>query len=198
VSVARHPSGALGSSSPDMPDHTELSRLLTLIAAGDKTALSRFYELTAKVIFGRINFILRDRTLAEDALQEVYLSVWQYAGSFDPGFGSPMTWLGSIARNQAFRVIRASRGHLMEEATALDPLAAPGPSPLEDAMASADLRALKACLGELDPGARRALLLAFFGGHSYAEVARLLGEPEGSVKSRIRRSLAKLKQCLDR
>jgi RNA polymerase sigma-70 factor (ECF subfamily) len=181
-----------------MQDHVELSRLLASIAAGDKAAFPVFYAQTARAIFGRIKFILRDGSQAEDTLQEVYLAVWQYAGSFDPNLGSPMTWLGTIARHQALRVVRTRRDHLMEDATALEPLAAPGPSPFEYTVASAELRALKTCFCELDPGARRAIRLAFFGGHSYAEVARLLGEPEGSVKSRIRRSLAKLKRVLDR
>jgi RNA polymerase sigma factor (sigma-70 family) len=73
----------------------------------------------------------------------------------------------------------------------------PSPSPLEHAVASAEIRALKNCLDQLDGAARSALLLAFYGSHSYADVARLMGEPEGTVKSRIRRALARLKRCLE-
>jgi RNA polymerase sigma factor (sigma-70 family) len=181
-----------------MVDQATLARLLSLIAGGDEAALASFYKLTSGAIFFRIKTILRDRTLAEDAVQEIYVSVWRYARRFDPAVGSPSAWLGAIAKNQAVRFIRTQRAPLLEEDTAaLDDLMDPSPSPLEHAVASAEIRALKNCLDQLDGAARSALLLAFYGSHSYADVARLMGEPEGTVKSRIRRALARLKRCLE-
>jgi RNA polymerase sigma-70 factor, ECF subfamily len=89
-----------------MVDQATLARLLSLIAGGDEAALASFYKLTSGAIFFRIKTILRDRTLAEDAVQEIYVSVWRYARRFDPAVGSPSAWLGAIAKNQAVRFIR--------------------------------------------------------------------------------------------
>lgn len=184
----------------------ELSRLLAQAGLGDKSAFAGLYKLTSAHLFGVILRITRDRAQAEEVLQDVFVSVWQTAGGFDAQLSQPMTWLTSVARNRAIdglrRQAREPAGDTRstdreKEQDVIDDLADGAPGPLERLAQTADTRLLANCIGLLAPQHRQCLALAFYNGLSHAEVSKSMGEPLGTVKSWLRRSLNALKQCIE-
>jgi RNA polymerase sigma-70 factor (ECF subfamily) len=172
---------------------------LRRVSGGDRTGLQTTYRLTSAKLFGVCLRILHERAEAEDVLQEVYLTVWQKAAGFDPVRASPMTWLIAIARNKAIDRLRAGgRARAMEPIDSAAGVADAAPL-AEDALAhSEDNARLNACLGGLAASEQNALRGAFFDGNTYEDLAARMNEPLGTVKSRIRRALQKLKACLER
>ena len=187
-----------------LPDNPTSARDLLVaavqrIASGDRAALQTAYRLTSAKLFGVCLRILHERAEAEDVLQEVYLTVWQKAAGFDPARASPMTWLITIARNKAIDRLRAGgRSRRMEPIDDAAQIADPAPL-AEDTLAQGEDNArLKACLGGLAGPEQNALRGAFFDGNTYEELAARMNLPLGTIKSRIRRALQKLKACLER
>lgn len=167
------------------------------IARGERAALAVLYRLTSAKLFAICTRILNDRSEAEDVLQEVFLTVWNKAAQYDPARGlSPMTWLMRITRNRALDRLRARRQRFGE----LDDAAEiPDLAPLADAVLAArqSLDRLDFCLQQLDARANQAIRAAFFGNQTYERLAAAAEIPLGSMKSIIRRGLARLKVCLD-
>lgn len=198
---------------PALPDWTERSRelaaLLSRVALGDRAAFALLYERTSAHLFAVLLRVQRDRALAEDLLQEVYVSVWRAAGGFDHARSQPLTWLTSIARNRAIDSLRRaqSQPHLLsttrdaddddDSPDAVERAAAESPGPLELLDRACDERQLNRCMDGLSAPQRQSLALAFYDGLSHAEVAEHLRQPLGTVKSWLRRALQSLKQCLD-
>lgn len=181
-----------------MTDRAALAQLVERAATGDRSALAELYRATAPQLFGLALGIVRRRDLAEEALQECFMAVWRHAGRFDAERGSAMAWMARILRNECFDL----RARLGRE-TSLDPAVAealvdPAAGPLALAEGSAEARALQRCLGELEAKPREGVLLAYYQGLTFEEVAARMGAPLGTVKSWIRRSLMRLKQCLER
>ena len=168
------------------------------IAAGERAALRQLYDSTAAKLFGICLRILSDREDAQDVLQDVYLTVWRRADRFDPSRASVTAWLSTIARNRAIDRLRA-RGPLAnaEPVESLE-LADDEPGALARLEAADEAGRLAACLGELDARTRAAIRTAFFEGLTYEALARRMDAPLGTVKSWIRRGLARLKGCLER
>lgn len=172
---------------------------MTGAAAGDRDALRHVFDSTSAKLMGICLRILKDRDEAEDVLQDVYVSIWSRAGSFEPGRASPITWLATIARNRAIDRLRSRR------ARAENP-------PLEEALEVADGRPdgfavavereegerVHHCLSTLEGRAQEMIRTAFFDGLSYSELAARAGVPLGTLKSWIRRGLQRLKDCLER
>ncbi|MBL8353208.1 MAG: sigma-70 family RNA polymerase sigma factor [Burkholderiaceae bacterium] len=186
-----------------------LADALARSALGDRTAFRRVYELSSGHLFAVILRIQRDRDLAEDLLQEVYVSVWKAAGGFDARQAQPLTWLTHIARNKAIDSLRRAKAQPRLESVHADdedddrPDAdqrlideAPGPAALLEQ--ASDARQLGHCMGTLSAAQRQSVALAFFDGLSHAEVAEQLRQPLGTVKSWVRRALMALKSCLER
>ena len=171
---------------------------LARIPAGDKAALQTVYRLTSAKLFAVCLRILNDRGEAEDVLQDVYVTVWSKAADFDPARASPMTWLITIARNRAIDRLRVSG-----KTRPFDPLDAASEvvdtAPMADQMLgdAEDSARLHHCLGALSPEEGAAVRGAFFNGSTYEEISQRDGLPLGTVKSRIRRALIKLKTCLE-
>jgi len=196
--------------SPDTWPHKsqELSQLLARVGLGDRSAFASFYERTSGHLFAVVLRIQRDRGLAEDLLQDVYVSVWKSAASFDAARSQPLTWLTHIARHRAIDSLRRSqtqprlessrRGDDDEQGDLLDGVASETPGPLDLLGRASDARELSQCMERLSPAQRQSVALAFFDGLSHAEVAEQLQEPLGTVKSWVRRALATLKSCLER
>lgn len=174
-----------------------LNAALGSIARGDRDALQTLYEATSGKLLAVIIRIVRDRELAEDLLQDVYLIVWQRAGRFDSAKGKAITWLCTIARNTALNDLR--RGN-RDRNLVDDPFPEVGVKdivPADEWLCGVeDCEALSRCLDELDAKQRSSILLAFFDGLSHSELATRLETPLGTVKSWIRRGLADLKGCL--
>ena len=188
---------------------TELAQQLARSALGDRAAFRRVYELSSGHLFAVILRIQRDRDLAEDLLQEVYVNAWKAAGSFDAQRAQPLTWLTHIARNKAIDSLRRAQAQPQTESLHADDddddrpstaerLAddAPGPAALLER--ASDARQLGHCMQGLSAQQRQSVALAFFDGLSHAEVADQLCQPLGTVKSWVRRALMTLKTCLER
>jgi RNA polymerase sigma factor (sigma-70 family) len=196
---------------PDWPERSlELAELLARSGLGDRAAFARLYERTAGHLLAVVLRIQRDRALAEDLLQEVYVNVWKAAGDFDAARAQPLTWLTRIARNKAIDSLRrqstqpqldsASAGD-DDDGDAPDRIAATpddGPGPLDLLARASEVRELDHCLQALSAPQRQSVALAFYDGLSHAEVAERLREPLGTVKSWVRRALQTLRGCLER
>lgn len=180
----------------------ELAELLAACGRGDRAAFARLYEATSPKLFGVAMRMLRRDDLAEEVLQECYVSIWNNAGSYAVGLSAPMTWMTSIVRNRCLDSLRRPRLEVSlarDDESAEDPLAAiPSEDlgPLAMLQQSSDAKALAACLSQLDAKMRQAIVLAFFEGLSHSELAGHMQQPLGTVKTWIRRGLERLKSCL--
>lgn len=196
---------------PDWPERShELAQLLARSGLGDRAAFARLYERTASHLLAVVLRIQRDRALAEDLLQEVYVNVWKAASGFDAARAQPLTWLTSIARNRAIDSLRRQATQpQLDSVTPADDEADDGPDrlsatpddspgPLDLLSRASDVRELDQCLQHLSPPQRQSVALAFYDGLSHAEVAERLREPLGTVKSWVRRALQTLRGCLER
>lgn len=186
----------------------EAADLLARTALGDRAAFSRLYERTSAHLFAAVLRIQRDRTLAEDLLQEIYVNVWRSAAGFDASRSQPLTWLTSIARNRAIDSLRRQQTQPMllsatpdddgdDGPDAVERQADEGPGPLDLLERAGDARQLHRCMDGLAPAQRQSVALAFYDGLSHAEVAEHLQQPLGTVKSWLRRALLALRGCLD-
>ena len=175
-----------------------LTEILVRTGSEDREAFRDLYALTSAKLFGVCLRICGERQAAEDVLHEVYLTVWKRAGAYEPGRASPITWLATIARNRAIDWRRAQgvrRAAPIEEAPDIADSA-----PLASEMMESDEAAhhLSQCLDGLDDHQRTAIRTAFFDGVTYAELAERQAVPLGTMKSWVRRGLARLKECLER
>lgn len=175
-------------------DRRTLASLLDACGQGDRIAFRTLYDLTARHLFGITLAVLRNREMAEEVAQEVYVSIWKRAQSYDAGMGNPMSWMAAIARNRAIDRLRAERTRGFVTATAeLPELAAEGSS---DAMA-VEGAAVRRVLDDLRPEYRKALILAYYNGYTYAELAEVMDIPVGTAKSWIRRGLGAMREALE-
>jgi RNA polymerase sigma-70 factor (ECF subfamily) len=179
------------------PDGAELEALLSRCAAGDRSALETLYARVAPLLLAVLMRILRRRDVAEDALQDVFVSVWQRARQFDPIRGRALAWLISMARYRAIDLQRAARPVLaLSEVSPLEPqLQSEGPLEAGEMLGTAAL--LLRCLEQIAAPQRRCLMLAYQEGLTHSEIARAVNEPLGTVKSWVRRSLIALRRCLE-
>ena len=180
-------------------NRSQLASALARVAGGDRAALQSVYRNTSAKLFGVCLRILNDRSEAEDVLQEVYLTVWRKAATFDPARASPITWLVAIARNRSIDRLRsvAGRGR-MEPIESAEDVRDPAPPALELVQAAQQSTRLATCLGELEERQSIAIRTAFIEGNTYEELAERMRVPLGTMKSWIRRGLLKLKDCLER
>jgi RNA polymerase sigma factor (sigma-70 family) len=187
----------------------ELAHHLSRAALGDRQAFKQLYDATSAHLFAVLLRIQRDRAVAEDLLQEVYVSAWKAAASFDAQQSQPLTWLTHIARNKAIDSLRRAQAQPRLDSVHADSddddrpdldqrVADAGPGPAELLERASDARQLAHCMQGLSAQQRQSVALAFFDGLSHAEVAEQLRRPLGTVKSWVRRALMTLKTCLER
>ena len=190
---------ALRGHDQDTLNERALSAWLGSVARRDTDALAVLYGQTSPRLLAVLLRILRRRELAEEVLHDVYLRVWDRAASYDPSKGSAMGWLVSVARNAALDHFRRHRREVLgaDGGEAEGGEAAELADPEDFAQASAARRALQTCLERLDPEPRRCLVLAYQRGLTYEEMARQLDRPVNTLKSWIRRSLVRLRHCLE-
>lgn len=184
------------SDSADPVADAELERLIAACAQRDSTALRGLYTLTSPKLFGCMVRILKRRALAEEALQDVFVGIWQRAAQYDASRGRPWAWLISIARYRAIDVLRNERVELYREAE-IEELPELAMTPESGGAGSRrTAEALARCLGLLSAEQRRGIELAFINGRSHAQIAQTIGQPLGTVKSWIRRGLKSLRDCM--
>jgi RNA polymerase sigma-70 factor, ECF subfamily len=173
----------------------QLQSLLDRCAEADAHALERLYELASPFLFACLTRILRRRALAEEALQDVFVSIWQRAGQFRSSRGRPMAWMMSIARYRAIDLLRHERSAPVLVPDVPERAESDSKDDAAPWMPAGGL--LERCLGLLTDHQRNCLELAFVGGNSHEDISRLTGNPLGTVKSWIRRGLQSLRQCLE-
>ncbi len=175
---------------------TYLAIALQRVADGDRTAFQDVYRRTCAKLLGICLRISIDREEAEDVLQEVYVTVWQKAAQFDPSRSSPITWLATMARNRAIDRLRASGRRILTPLDLIEEPADDRAGALDGLLEAEDEHRISTCIDELTKGDAVLVRTAFFEHATYAELATRAGLPLGTVKSRIRRALSKLRGCL--
>jgi RNA polymerase sigma-70 factor (ECF subfamily) len=175
----------------------ELVSLLENASFDDRSSLKRLYEYTSAKLYGICLRLLRDEAEAQEVLQEVYLTAWRKAASFDASRASPITWLATIARNRSIDRLRARQVPTEDLGVAAD-IPDDSPSSLQLLETAEDASRLHHCLEELESRARTAIRAAFFDGATYPELADREGVPLPTMKSWIRRGLISLRGCLER
>jgi RNA polymerase sigma-70 factor (ECF subfamily) len=185
---------------------TELREWLAAEARRDAVAFRRIYDATSPKLFGFAMRILVKSELAEEVLQESYISIWNNAASYQPALAAPLTWMTTIVRNKAvdaFRRAGAAGASVEIDADHFDPavmaaLESSSSTPLEALQLSGDAKSLAQCLQRLEGLHRQAIALAFYHDLSHSEVAEQLKLPIGTIKTWIRRGLERLRGCMSK
>jgi len=176
----------------------DLVALIRRVASGEQSALTAIYDATNRLVFGLILRIVVDRATAEEVLLDVYTQVWRQASSYDTGRGVPLAWIMTIARSRAIDRLRAGRHDQQkrEPLDAIGEISAAGISPEEASLFSERQRLVRTALQALSPEQREVIELAYYSGLSHSEIALKLGQPLGTVKTRTRLGMIKLRDML--
>lgn len=172
--------------------------LIRRVAEGDQSALTMLYDMTNRLAFGLILRIVNDRSTAEEVLLDVYTQVWRQAATYDVKRGAPIAWLLTISRSRAIDRVRASKFdlHNREPLEAIGEVRATSGSPEDESVLSERQRLVRSALDSLSPEQREVIELAYFSGLSHSEIALKLGQPLGTVKTRTRLGMMKLRDAL--
>lgn len=174
-----------------------LEHLLAASARGDEQAFARLYDLTSARVYGMVLRVIRDAAQAAEVTQDIYLEVWRQAARFDSEKGAVLPWLLMIAHRRAVdRVRSAQSAVLRDDKYAVLTEERPYDSVSEQVQTSLDAQRVRKVLGDLTPAQREAVSLAYFGGYTHSEVAELLKIPLGTVKTRIRDGLIRMRDAL--
>jgi len=175
-------------------DH-DLEWRLTRVARGEQAAFEAVYDRLAGPAYGVIRKVVRDPAQSEEVTQEVLLEVWRTASRFEAAKGSAMTWAMTIAHRRAIDRVRSAaaatqREHMTAHVALADDEVA------ETVEATLTRERVRRCLGSLTELQRESVALAYYGGYTYSQVASLLGVPDGTIKTRMRDALIRLRDCL--
>ncbi|WEK03683.1 MAG: sigma-70 family RNA polymerase sigma factor [Candidatus Devosia phytovorans] len=173
----------------------EIADLIGRCALRDRAAFRTLYDRTSAKLFGVTLRILKDRSEAEEAIQEVYVKIWQRADRYVAGNTSPISWLVAVARNHALDILRARRPVSDDIDVALE-VPDGAPSPERATQDSEEKGQIEKCLGTLEPDRADAVRGAYLDGYSYEELATRYTVPLNTMRTWLRRSLIKLKECL--
>lgn len=188
ISTAASPARGLESCSDN--------ELIVAIAAGEEAALGELYNRFGQVVYGLALRIVRDRTLAEDAVQEAFLSVWRAAGGFNERRGSARSWLLMIAHRRAVDAVRRNQRARVQDSNGAHHASQSGPSASATAELDAERRKVQTALAALSTGQRTLLELAYYGGYTQREIAARLGFSIGTVKGQTAEALRRLRELL--
>jgi RNA polymerase sigma-70 factor (ECF subfamily) len=196
VSLLRRARGAPGPVAPDAADRDPLGELLRRAGRGDAAAFSELYDELAPFVHGVVRAVVRDPAQSEEVTQEVFVELWRLAARHDGTRGTVRSWAGTIAHRRAVDRVRSEqslRDRTDREAAkrGIEPDAV-----AEQVETTMEMARLRRALERLTASQRESVELAYYGGHTYREVAVLLGLPEGTVKSRIRDALIRLRDEL--
>ena len=176
----------------------DLVSLVELVATGDQSALATLYDATNRLIYSLILRVLGDVSSAEEVLVDVYTQVWRQAASYDANRGAPLAWMATIARSRAIDRLRSGwqDQRRKEPLEVLGDAPANAASPEESAAASERQRFVREALNLLTPEQREVIELAYYSGLSHSEIAEKLKQPLGTVKTRTRLGMMKLREAL--
>lgn len=186
-----------------MADPELLAHWLNATARGDRQAFQALYRAASPHLFALLLRMLKRRDVAEDALQDCFVRIWQNAKTYAPERGAPMTWLMTIARYRALDLIRRQRPEVSLDEEGADAEAGADddrvvdPGPLAASMTRESITALDECLQTLQQMQRQSVLMAYYEGYTHEELAARLQKPLGTVKSWVRRGLLRLRECLE-
>jgi RNA polymerase sigma-70 factor, ECF subfamily len=167
------------------------------MADGDQSAAAELYDATCHQVFGLALRIVSDRAAAEDVTIEVYTQAWSLAPGFDPTRGTPLGWLMTLARSRALDALRVRRRETANETLeAVENTECERPGPEATSLAAERHRFVSNALARLSSEQREAIQLAYFGGLSHSQIAARLGQPLGTVKTRIRQGMIQLRELL--
>jgi RNA polymerase sigma-70 factor, ECF subfamily len=173
----------------------DLDGLLDRVARGDQDAFEAVYDQLAGPVYGLIRKVVRDPAQSEEVTQEVLLEVWRTASRFDAARGSAATWVMTIAHRRAIDRVRSTTAAAEREHKTAQPLVLTD-EVAETVAANIDAERVRRCLGGLTELQRESITLAYYGGYTYAQVAALLHTALGTVKTRIRDGLIRLRDCM--
>jgi RNA polymerase sigma-70 factor (ECF subfamily) len=172
-------------------------QLMVEVAKGDRGAFERLYPLVAGAVLGVVRRVVRDPAQSEEVAQEGLVQLWWTAPRYDPARGSVLTWALTLAHRRAVdRVRHAQAAAEREDRVAAESIDRDYDEVAEAVTASLEREQVRRCLGSLTTLQRESVVLAYYGGHTYVEVAELLSSPLGTVKTRLRDGLIRLRDCL--
>ena len=180
----------------DGQNSADVAKLLSQVAIGDRKSFARLYDVTSRKLFAVCLRILKDKADCEEALQEIYVKIWRHAGRYNPDKSAPMTWLISIARNHGIDILRARHADHDDIDDAYD-LADTAPSPEANAVLASEGRRIDNCMQQLEGARADAVRSAYVEGMNYQELAERHDVPINTMRTWLRRSLLKLRECLD-
>jgi len=186
-----------------MDDRDEVASLLARVALRDARAFEALYRLVASRLMAVALRVTQDRAMAEDVLQEVFVTVWNQSAAASPGQQLTLAWLCVVTRHRAIDLLRKRKPeqplHWQDENgdEQMHDLQDESGSPMEQLLAHEDGAQLGHCMDALEPEPRRALLLSFYDGLTQAEIALRMQRPLGTIKAWTRRSLMRLKGCME-
>lgn len=184
---------------PRDPAADPLADLLAAAALGDRAAFAQLYRATSAKLFAVSLRIVRERGLAEEVLQDSFVSIWNHASDYARERSAPTTWMAAIVRNRSLDILRRGAREVEDVDEALaSALVDESAAPARDVERAGEAHSIRECLGELEADQRQSIALAFFHGLSHSELAQHLRRPLGTVKTHIRRGLARLRDCLGR
>ena len=188
--------GRRGRSQPTPRELAHLSdeAVLALIARADEQALSELYRRFGRLAYGLAFRILRDDALAQDAVQEAFLGVWRAAGRFTAERAKPSTWLLTLVHRRAVDLVRREERRRTEP---LQPDTESTDSAPDELELLSERQSIREALRKLPPEQREAIELAYYGGYTQSELAERLGQPLGTIKSRMFTGLARLRETLE-
>ena len=180
------------------PAQARLADLLARSGLGDRKAFAELYAAAAPKLFAVSLRIVRERALAEEILQDGFVSIWNHAADYARERSAPFTWMAAIVRNRSLDVVRRSREEPDIDGERAASLVDESASPAHETEARAAAHSIARCMEELDAEQRQTIALAFFHGLTHSELALHLQRPLGTVKTHVRRGLARLRDCLMR